>query len=262
MSEVFIYKTKSQQLKPEQFTKIARNLGIRKKLVQTDEALAVHDSDCALVYGQPGSKFGGVLFFTDQSKSMGEMTEKLPDSKKVKRWADEFLNEFKLIPEKSKDRTIRFNLSTMGTQTHAITFDGKERKKKKIKTEIKSKITLNDVAVVGPRAKVRMVFNDPKRPLMIHCGLWKHIEVFEKRELVREHDIIKVIKEKLARREERKVCYDVVDIKLAYFAREFEGGPDLLAPYYFIEIEFEDEKGRESGISQGPKQIFWLPAYR
>ncbi len=48
----------------------------------------------------------------------------------------------------------------------------------------------------------------------LHCGLWKHIEVYEKRELVREHDIVKVIREKLARRQQCKAFYGIIDIKL------------------------------------------------
>jgi hypothetical protein len=97
---------------------------------------------------------------------------------------------------------------------------------------------------------------------MIHCGLWEHIEVYEEREWIREHDVVKIIKEKLSSRCCDQKGYDIIDINLAYYAREFSGGPDLLAPYYFIEIEFVDSNAEKVQIAQGPRQIFNLPAYR
>jgi hypothetical protein len=144
----------------------------------------------------------------------------------------------------------------------AVTFDGKERQRSMVKTEIGSKIFLNDFPVTGARAKVRMTFKGQEIPIMIHCGFWEDIEVFEERDFIREHDIVKVVKEKLAERRNVKSFNKIVELNLAYFAHEFEGEPDLLAPYYFIEIEFEDRNAMEAGISQGPRRVFWLPAYR
>jgi hypothetical protein len=53
----------------------------------------------------------------------------------------------------------------------------------------------------------------------------------------------------------------VVDVRLAYFATEYHGGPDLLSPYYFVEVEYEDRTAQERQ-AQGPRQMLWLPAYR
>jgi hypothetical protein len=262
MSKIFLYKTKPKRMKSEEFSKIAQALGVEKKLVETDEAFMVHDSTRALVYAQPGAKFGGLLFYTDQSKGMSEVSEKLLDVKRAKRWADDFLSEFNLIPQKGKDKRIDFHFETSSYLNEAITFNGKERRRSKVKTEIASKISLNGISVTGARAKVRMVFKNQARPIMIHRGLWENIEVYEERELVREHDIIKTVKEKLAKRSNCKSVNNIVDVKLAYLAAEFEGGPDLLAPYYFIDVEFEDRNAQEVGIEQGPRQVFWLPAYR
>ena len=97
---------------------------------------------------------------------------------------------------------------------------------------------------------------------MIHRGLWERINVYEERERIREHDVVKVVKERLDKRRCDKSFYDIRDIKLAYFAREFSGAPDILAPYYFIEIEFDDNNDEKTRRSQGPRQIIHLPAYR
>lgn len=262
MSKIFLYKIKPKRMKLQEFLGITQTLGVEEEPVETDEALAVHNSTCALVYAQPGTKFGGLLFYTDQSQSMGGISEKLLDVKRAKRWADEFLKEFDLIPRKSEDERIDFHFETSSYVTEAITFDGKERRRDKAKTEIASKISLNGITVTGARAKVRMVFKDQEKPMVIHRGLWENIEVYEERELVREHDIIKTVKEKLDKRSNCKSINNTVDIKLAYLAAEFEGEPDLLAPYYFIDVEFEDKNAHEVGIEQGPRQVFWLPAYR
>ena len=231
-------------------------------MAETDEAIAVRDSARALAYAQPTARFAGLLFYTDQSKGTAEDVKKLTDKKSAKRWADSFLERFDLLPQKIKDERIKLHFETTSDQTEAVIFDGKKRSKKKIKTEISSKTTLNDIPVEGPRSKVRMIFKGQEKPIMMHLGMWENIEVFEERELIRKHDVFTVIKEKLAERQKSEINYDIVDIKLAYYADEFKGGPDLLVPYYFVEIEYEDKKAREMGITEGAKQIFPVPAYR
>lgn len=262
MTKIFLYRLKHEKMKREKFTKIAQDLGMEIKPVETDEAIAAHDSTRALAYAQPGAKFAGLLFYTDQSKGVAEDIIKLTDEKRAKRWADSFLERFDLLPRKIRDERIKLHFETSNYQTKAVTFDGKERSKKKIKTEISSKTTLNDILVEGPRSKVRMIFKDQEKPIMMHLGMWENIEVFEERELIRKHDVFTIVKEKLAHRQKCGINYDIVDIRLAYYADEFRGGPDLLVPYYFVEVEYEDKKARELGITEGARQIFPVPAYR
>jgi len=262
MTQIYLYKLKPEKMQSDKFTKISRELGIKNKAVETDEAMAVHDSIQALAYAQPTAKFAGLLFYTDQSKGTADEVKKLIDKKSALKWAGRFLERFDLLPKQSKDERIKLNIETICDQTQAIVFDGKERSKKKIKTEIHSKITLNDIPVEGPRSKIRMIFKDEAKPIMMHLGMWESIEIFEERELIREHDVFTIVKEKLAQRHKDDMNYDIVDIKLAYYADEFKGGPDLLVPYYFVEIEHEDKKARAVGITDGPKKIIPIPAYR
>ena len=107
-----------------------------------------------------------------------------------------------------------------------------------------------------------MVFKGRERPILIHRGLWQNVEVYEERELVREHDAVTWVKERLVERRKKRGHYDVATVKLAYFAHEFRGGPDILAPFYFIEVESEDKHAEKVGVTEGPKQVLWLPAYR
>jgi hypothetical protein len=262
MAKIFLFRLKQEKMTREKFTEIAQDLGMKVEPVETEEAIAAHDSTSALAYAQPGAKFAGLLFYTDQSTGVAEDVKKLLDEKSAKRWADSFLERFNLNSRKIEDERIKLLFETSSYQTQAITFDGKERSKTNIKTEISSKTTLNDIPVEGPRSKVRMIFKDQEKPIMMHLGLWENIEVFEERELIREHDVYTVVKEKLINRHKGGKNFDIIDIILAYYADEFRGGPDILAPYYFVEVEYEDKKAREQGISDGPRQIFTVPAYR
>ena len=47
-----------------------------------------------------------------------------------------------------------------------------------------------------------------------------------------------------------------------YWADAFTGGPDLLAPWYFAEIEHTDPRYDGKDPIQGPRQVLRLPAFR
>jgi len=262
MSGIFLYRMKTERMKSDKFTEIARHLETKGELVETEEALVIHDSERALAYAQPEGKFGGLLFYIDQSRGEAQAVDKLIDSKSAEQWAVDFLDRFSLAPRKVKDERIQLSFEIYTYEDKSITFDRKERRSVDIKTEIGSKIELNGIRVLGPRAKVRMVFKDQTTPISIHRGLWESIEVYEERELVREHDIYAEVKEKLTSRRDCWVLYNVVDCKIAYFAQEFCSGPDILVPFYFIEVEYEAANAEKKGVTQGPRQIFMLPAYR
>lgn len=269
-SKILIFKKSTSRLKTELFQKMAETLQIKGKIAETENAMAINDSNRIIVYAQPFAKFAGLLFYVDQSKGIADPIEKIQDSRKAKRWADMFMRKFSLLPSEPKDERIKLAFNLSSTQTDSIVFDGKERKKIRAKIEIKSEIKLNDIPVVGPRAKTRMIFKDQEKPLLIHNCLWNKLEVYDERDCVGTNEVVKTIKEKLMQRRSTKenmgarssVQYEVVSTRLAYFANEYAGGPDLLAPYYFIEVEFEDPQAKKNGIEQGPKQMFWVPAYR
>jgi len=262
MSKIYTFKMKTERMKPEKFMKIAGSMELKDKLVRTDEALAIRDKQRVLVYAQPGAKFAGLLMYTDQSKGIADPVQRPFDVERAKEWTDKFLQDFDLVPQKIEDERIKLSFDISSYQTDAIIYDGKERQPRKNKTEIGSKILLNDIPVVGPRAKVRIVFKDQDKPIFLYRGLWEGIEVYEEKELVRAHDVVKVLKEKLADRRKVRAYYEIISTRLAYFADEYGGGPDLLTPFYFIEIEYEDVNAKKSGITQGPREVFWLPASR
>lgn len=258
MERITLYRVKPPRLDRKRFDSIARSLGIKAEVVEAEDAIAVRDEWRTVAYAQPGSKFGGLLFFTDQSVSLGAVSDRLPDARAVKGWADEFLKSHRLLP-KAVDKV---KIETRAYQTKAVTFNGKQRKEVGAKTELASDITLNGIRVVGPRAKIRMVFKTPKQPALIHRGLWEGLEVYEERDLLRENDAVGIVKHRLSQTRERKLHADVIDARLAYFAAPFCGGPDLLTPFYFIEVQYEDLGSSHGRATQGPRQLFQVPAYR
>lgn len=65
---------------------------------------------------------------------------------------------------------------------------------------------------------------------------------------------------------DRKDCSSrpsrLVSLRLVYWADEFKGGPDLLAPWYFAEIEHSDPRYAGKEPIQGPRQLLRIPAFR
>jgi hypothetical protein len=56
--------------------------------------------------------------------------------------------------------------------------------------------------------------------------------------------------------------YNLNDVRLVYFAGEYQGGPDLLAPEKLVEVEYRDPRyaGREP--TRDPRQAICLPIVR
>lgn len=262
MTKAYIFRTKPKRMDAEQFMGISRSLGISEKFMQSDEGLAMHDGTHSLVYSQPGTRFGGLLFYTNQSESLGAVCEKLVDEESAKAWVYSFLKDFDLLPHRSRDERIAFKLGVSASPTKSVTFDGKEKQKAKVNIEFISRITLNSIPVTGPRGKIRMAFKEQETPILILRGLWETIDIYDEKEIVPDAEIVKAVSERLLQRRNEKTNYRMVDIKLAYFAGEFRSEPDLLEPYYFVEVEFDDPKAREVGIKQGPRQMIRLPACR
>ena len=252
-----------RKIQKDEFLRIAQTLGIDEgKQVESEEAVAMHDSNHALAYSQPGSKFAGLLFYTDQTQNIAEPSENLTEPKHAKDWCNGFMQKHQLAPRPIDNKKIKLSLDLFAYKSEGLVFDGKQRKKIKYAIEVASNIMLNDIPVIGPRAKVRFAFKNKKVPINIHCAVWQNIEVFEQKEFVNPHDVYTVIKEKLSTRKNEKRWFDIASQKVAYFAQEYNGGPDILAPYHFVEVEYTDPYAEKIGEIQGPRQVFWIPAYR
>lgn len=260
---VLLLRRKTRPMDAGKSAKLGEHLGIKGKPVETDEAVCLKDDARTMAYAQSCAKFAGLLFFTDQSVSLGEITEKVVPEERARAWAGAFLEKFDLLPAKGEDERIALEFALTAGQTEAIVFDGKERKRVKAKTDIGADISVNGIPVVGPRGKVRMTFKAAETPALMHVGLWDSLSVYDERTLVSENDVVRTVRDKLATRNEcHKRNYDVRDVRLVYHADEFAGAPDLLAPWYFVEVELRDEHDKARGETQGPRQVLRIPAHR
>jgi hypothetical protein len=262
MATVTLFRMHHEQPTADALLKIAKALGIKGEAKESPEGLALAGDGGVLAHAAPCTRLGGVLFYADPSASLAEPAKRPVAPEAAKKWADRFLESNGLLPKPTDDgRGAEIEISA--ALTEAVVFDGKERKRVPAKTDVTSAITLDGIPVIGARAKVRMVFKDDDRPVFLHRGLWDALEPYEERELVRAHDAAAAVDGLLGNRKDcRDVGHSVGDVRLAYFAREFAGAPDLLAPYYFVDVEFKNVDGRAAGEVQGPRQTIWFPAYR
>jgi hypothetical protein len=262
MATVTLFRMHLAQPTTEAIKGLARALGVEGEPKDSPEGVALAGERGVLTYAAPCGRMGGVFFFADPSASLAEPAKRPIDPAAAKKWAKGFLERNALLPRKDGNGP-KVEIDLDASTTEAIVFDGKERRRVPAKTDLTSRITLDGIPVSGPRAKIRMVFKDDERPVFIHRGLWDALEPYEERELIREHDAVATIDDLLTTRKDcGAVTYGVANVRLAYFAREFAGAPDLLAPYYFIDVESRTADPRAAGPVQGPRQTIWFPAYR
>ena len=260
MAEIPVFRIHTERIDKDRFLAVADHLGLRGDIVETEEALFVHDKQRALAYAQPGSRFGGLLFFTDQG--IAETVERPPAEAEAEGWTTEFFKRFQLGPRTSQDERVRVSTSLRVFRTESVIEEGQETTKIRRaphKTELVSDIRVNEYYVTGPRAKFRAVFKSARRPAWMHRALWDKLEVFEMRPLLSEDEIYRRLSDRLSRRGESRRVWRMIGLRLAYFAGEFTGGPDLLLPYYFADVEFTNPKVRET-TGQGPRQLIQIHA--
>jgi hypothetical protein len=258
---IVVYRRHTKGLDVRALGAVAKRLALSADVVQTDDALVAHDGVRALAYAQPCSRFAGVLFYADETTAWAEPVRRALTTTRARRWAESFLRDSKLLPGDADGGELAVELDVR--ETKAVVFDGRERRPEAVTTDVSSRITLDGVDVIGPRGKVRLVFKADEHPALIHVGLWESLARFEERELVGEHEIASAIRERLA---DRKDCNArtarLADLRLVYWAGEFAGGPDLLTPWYFAEIELTDPESAGKEPIQGPRQVVRVPAVR
>jgi hypothetical protein len=258
---VALYRRHTKRLDEGRFEALVKRLHKRPNVQQSDDGILAQGEDWALVYGQPCTRMAGVLFYANQSVAAAEPVERTLPAERGQRWAESFLQDNELLPGDTEGGELEFTLDAR--ETEAIVYDGRERTRRSVSTDVVSLIRLDGIPVDGPRAKVRVVFKTDDNPVMMHMGLWERLSRHEDRELISRHEVAAAIRDRLA---SRKHCgsrdASLRDLHLTYWADEFSGGPDLLTPWYFAEIELVDPRytGREP--IQGPRQVLRVPAYR
>lgn len=263
MAEIPVFLMRTEPMKKDRFAAIAAHLGVRGEMAATGDALFVQDKERALAYALPGSRFAGLLFFTDTSQGVASpVPGRLPGDKVVAEWAGAFLKRFQLLPIQSDKAQVKATFASRTFTRESVIEDGEKGVKLRrapVAAEVAVDVGADGYHVTGPRARVRMAFKAARGPLWIHRGLWDTLEVYERRPLLSEDEVHRRLADRLTSRGAARRAWRLVGMRLAYFAGEFRGGPDLLLPYYFADVEFRDPKGEASDV-QGPRQLIQMPA--
>lgn len=259
MSNVNIFRYRPQYMKADLFRTIAHDLRLDGEFAQGDEGMVLHNKRQILTWSQPNAKFGGVLFYVDRARSLAEPAKKLPGVDSIKKYMNGFLERSRLMPIRGK-HDVSVKLEAKVTEAMMVAREKDEVARMPMRVDVSSRIQLDDLPVMGPRAKVRAAFGDGETPQFLHVGLWETVDVHKTGELIPRDRLRKIIDDRVKRRE-RKIELRVRDITLAYWAREYRGGADVLEPYYFVEIEHLEPDQRKDEEGSGPRQVLQFLAY-
>jgi hypothetical protein len=259
MSNVNIFRYRPRHMDADRFRSVARDLRLDGEFAQGEEGMVLHNKRQILTWSQPGAKFGGLLFFLDRDRSLAEPARELVRVESIQEYMSEFLERWHLMPVQGRHE-VSVRLAAKVTEAVIETGEKSEAERVPMRVDVSSHVQLDGLPVIGPRAKVRAAFGDGKVPQFMHVGLWETVDLYKTGELIPKDRLHKIIDDRVRRRE-KPVELRVRDINLAYWAREYRGGADLLEPYYFVEIEHlgTDEEHDEGG--SGPRQVLQFLAY-
>ena len=259
MSKVNIFRYRPQHMQVDMFRTIAQELRLDGEFVQGDEGMVIFNKSQILTWSQPNAKFGGLLFYADRKRSLAERAKTLQSVDLVKKHMSGFLERSRLLPSHGQhDVSVKLEAKI----TNAMMEYGEKGEVASVpmRVDVSSQIQLDDLPVIGPRAKVRAAFGDGETPQFLHVGLWETLDVLETVELIPRDRLQKFIDNRTKRRE-KKIEMRVRDTNLAYWAREYRGGVDILEPYYFVEVEHLEFNQRKRKAGYGPRQVLQFPAY-
>lgn len=252
MAKIELFRYRPKRLSGQQFHGIAEAMHLDGKFSEADEGMVMHNGEQVMTWSQPGARFGGLLTYGDRSRSLAEPARDMIDDGKAGELAKRLLEKAGLMP---KADAPGFDLDLKARTSMAMVEQGDDgAKRQPMHVDVSAEIRLADLPVIGPRAKVRMAFGDGEVPHFLHVGLWESLEPYETAELIDEDRLRKIVDERLRKRE-KGAGIEIRDISLAYWAQEYAGGADLLAPHYFVEIVHMD--GRE----HGPRQVMPFAAH-
>ena len=261
MSTISLFRMTAPQINRESLQHAAEGLRLGDKVEVSADAIAVHDKDRVLVRAGACAKFAGVLLYVNHRGALGAIHEKPVEPERAGRWLGEFLNRHSLRPGKVDDRA-KLEALPWSRVTDAVIFDGKERKRVPARTDAGVRLRLNGLAVSGPRTRIHAVFGNDELPLMLHVAVWERLEHYADAELVRSHDVVATLERSIRGRRDCNLTIRIKDIRLVYAAsEESHGSPDLLAPYYLVELQSPYRASKGDG-DQGPLQLLKIPAWR
>ena len=241
----------------------AERLRFSGELLEHEEAVAIASEKHTVVHGQPGNRMGGLTTALDHTRGIapdaGDGPEGTPrkvvDPDRAVTVVAELLDTFALGTVRTESR-LGLDWKLTGAVTEAVRFDGKERYKFPVKTDVRARVTIDGLPVSGPRAGASAVFTDGDAPLRLLVATWDSVDQYDERRLVGADEAVGTLLAGRDKRGPRSGPVEVVSATLGYWAGEYAGGADVLEPSWFVELAHTEI--RKSG--PGPRQLVRLPA--
>lgn len=257
MARIAIARVRPAKLDIDRLARLAERFRIDGEPVESEEAIVISGRSGAVVHGQPANRMGGVTTAVDLTRGVATSEgEPLPVEKAVP-LATEVMESHGLGAVGTRSE-LDLDWQIDARVTEAVTFDGKERRRHPIKTDVRARVVLNEVPVSGPRTGASLTFTDHEVPLRMMVTTWQDLEVYGERELVEREEALEELLSAARHRDGRSEAFEVLSATLAYWAGPYTGGADLLEPSWFVEVAHTGD-----GIGdQVPKQLLRLPATR
>ena len=191
MTTISVARVRPAALDDDRLRALAESFRIDGDVVRTEEAFALVGKEATLVHGGPGNRLAGVTTLVDTVRGVAaadpekDHPEPLPAEKALGVTA-ELTERFGLGPTVARFDGVRLESSIDAAVVHAVRFDGKERTRFAVKTDVRSRVTLDGIPVTGPRAGVNATFLDDGRPLRLMATTWDAVELHHEAELVEE----------------------------------------------------------------------------
>jgi hypothetical protein len=263
MATIPLFRMEAPSLDRGRVRSLAESLRLRGTPLESADAAGQHDDERVLVQAGPCARLAGALLYVHHAASLGAVHGRPLAPERAARWLDAFLTRQELRPQPPAGESGRLELSPWSRVSEAVVFDGRERRRVPARTEAGVRIALNGVPVSGPRTRIRAVFAEDELPILLHVAAWERLEIHAEAELIREHDAIAALERSLRGRTDCDQVFQVHGIRLVYAAtEEYRGSPDLLAPYYLIEIAVRPRKDHQPETSIAPRRLLRVPAWR
>ena len=242
---------------------LAERLRFSGELLEHEEAVAIASEKHTVVHGQPGTRMGGLTTALDHTRGIapdaGDGPEGTPrkviDAERAVSVAAELLDSLALGTVRTKS-DLDLDWKIAGAVTEAVRFDGKDRVRFPVKTDVRARVTLDGIPVSGPRAGASAVFTDGDAPLRLLVATWDSVDRYDERRLVSADEAVGTLLAGRDKRGPRPSLVEVVSATLGYWAGEYAGGTDVLEPSWFVELAHAGDP--KSG--PGPRQLVRLPA--
>lgn len=264
MTTIVIPRVRPATFDVDRLRLVSDHLEIRGEVRESEDAIVLASETGAVVHGQPANRLGGLTTAIDTTRGVapdidadGNHKREVLDPDRAAEVVKELLDRAGLATARTKT-DLELDVHTDARITEGVRFDGKERIRFAVKTDVRARVILNGLTVTGPRAGLSATFTDSDQPIRLFAASWDALESFDERPLIERDEAVADLLATRPERYDKRSPVEVIDATLGYWAGEYAGGADVLEPSWFVEIEHRlDSRG---GIP--PRKLVRLPATR